>query len=746
MRTRVTILIGALLLVFAGAARAQQEQAAASTSQTPVAAQAPVPTTTPLSPKLGTVDFGFRGEDVTGDAARYNRLRDTRDGGYIDRFRFGKETETWLFKATANNVGYRDQRFSGEFHDIGKLKLAFDWNQIPLFISNSTRSLYKNTGNGVLTIDDSIQQAIQNAVALGNPARDAAITTALTQATQFDLRSKRSVGTLGFVYSMNRDTDVKFNLKTGSRTGYNMQSFGFGTSPGLNPDVEIGVPLDDRTTDIKGGVEFANRQGLVGVGYNASWFTNNIPSVTFDNPLRAVDSPTAGPAFGRAAMWPTNHSFSVNVNGAYKLPARSRVTAAISVGQWDQNASLVPATTNTALVAPPIDRPSAEAKANVTSMVYAFTSRPSQFVWFSARYRYYDYANKTPLFEAQQLVGDWALGTAIWENEPASIKRGTFEADASVSPFKYVGLNFGMTREDVDRTHRMFGKTAENTYRVAFDATGNQYVTFRTKFEHSNRDGSDFEPVEGEQPDIRHFDIANRVRDRVTGILTVTPVSFFDVNASVSTGKDKYGQTGFGLRNNDNTGWSIGFDLVPVNTVSFGINYGEEKYTAFQYSRTANPLSATDLTFLDPTRDWWDNSADKTKTFSATADFLKTLPKTNIRLGFDVNDGNATYVYGMKPEQKVFTTIPLTQLAPLKNRITDGKMDVQYFIRPNVAFGGAYWYEKYDVSDFALGDATHGVLNPANGTTGVFASTIYSGYLYRPYRAHTGFLRVTYLW
>src|SRR5438105_1806420 len=99
MRTRTLILIGALLLVFAGVVRAQQEQGAASTSQqATAAAQAPVPTTTPLSPKLGSLDFGFRGEDVSGDAARFNRFRDTRDGGYIDRFRFGRETETWVFK------------------------------------------------------------------------------------------------------------------------------------------------------------------------------------------------------------------------------------------------------------------------------------------------------------------------------------------------------------------------------------------------------------------------------------------------------------------------------------------------------------------------------------------------------------------------------------------------------------------------------------------------------------------------
>src|SRR4026207_301404 len=104
MRTRTMILTGALLLVFSGAARAQQEQAT-PVSTTPSATPPPAPTT-PIAPKLGTIDFGYRGQDVTGDSARYQRYRDLRDGGYIDRFRFNKETESWVFGAYATNVGY----------------------------------------------------------------------------------------------------------------------------------------------------------------------------------------------------------------------------------------------------------------------------------------------------------------------------------------------------------------------------------------------------------------------------------------------------------------------------------------------------------------------------------------------------------------------------------------------------------------------------------------------------------------
>ena len=745
MRTR-PILIGALLLATAGIAQAQNQQ-----QQAPTTAQTTATPASSFMAKYGQVDFGYRGDSISGDEARYNRLRDLRQGPFLDRLRLERVTETWLGKAEADNVGYRDQRYAAAFERIGRLKANFEWNQIPLFISNSTASLYTHTGNGVLAIDNAIQQTIQDATLLGTASRDRAISNALTtQAKRFDMRSRRDVGTFDLVYAVNRDVDVKFNVKNTHRTGFNLMSFGLGTSPGLIPALEMGVPTDDRTTDIKGRIEFANARGLLSAGYNGSWFDNGIPTVRFDNPLRATDI-IAGASVGQAVLWPTNSSFSVNVNGSYKLPAKTRANAAISVGRWSQDEAIVPPSVNTALVSPPLQRATAETRADIVSMVYSLNSRPVRNVWLNAKYRYYDYANKTPHFEAlQAAIGDWAVTTQNHETEPSSFKRRTLDLDASFTPLEYVAFGLGYGREDADRTFRIFEKTADNTFRVTMDSTGNDYVTLRAKYESSSRSGSGFQPQlleeVDEQPLTRHFDIADRDRYRVTTVLTVTPVPFLNLNAAVGTGKDDYTDSGFGLRDSKTRNWSAGFDVLPIDSVNFGFNYGFEKLTAFQYSRTANPLPSP--TFDDPTRDWWIDSDDVVKTVAASLDLMKALPKTDIRLSYDLMDGKAAYVYGLKPEQTVFTssTLPLRQLAPVKNKLTTGRFDVQHFVRPNVALGVVYRYEEYKVQDFALGSATLNRLDPVNATTGVFASTIYSGYLYRPYTAHTWWLRMTYLW
>jgi hypothetical protein len=372
-------------------------------------------------------------------------------------------------------------------------------------------------------------------------------------------------------------------------------------------------------------------------------------------------------------------------------------------------------------------------------MLYGFNSRPVENLWLNARFRYYDYDLKTPHFTNQVVPGDYAIGQ-IETSEPSSFKRKTLDLDASVTPFEYIGFSAGYTHENGDRTFRIYERTAEDVFRASIDSTSNQYVTARLKYEYSTRNGSGFDEEAlteiGEHVELRHFDIAPRDRNRITALLTVTPVGFLDVNATVSTGHDKYPESYFGLRDYKNNGYSVGFDVVPNAIVSLGLNYGFEKYTSLQWSRTAAPLSPTNGQFLDPTRDWNLDTSDKVNTISANLDLIKAISKTDIRLLYFSSDGRTFYNYGLTPDT---TLAPLLQYnTQPKNRTETAKADVQYFIRPNVALGAAYWYEHYRVQDFAF--------DPVLLAPQALPFGLYSGYAYEPYKAHTAFIRMTYLW
>ena len=114
-----------------------------------------------------------------------------------------------MFKAEADHLGYRDQRFLGSYNNYGNVKASFEWNQIPLYFSDSTQSLYGASAPGVLSINNDIRSALQN--------KTTTLTSAVDQATMFDLRSRRNIANLNFVYSAAPDVDLKIQVKNTDR-------------------------------------------------------------------------------------------------------------------------------------------------------------------------------------------------------------------------------------------------------------------------------------------------------------------------------------------------------------------------------------------------------------------------------------------------------------------------------------------------------------------------------------------------
>jgi hypothetical protein len=402
-----------------------------------------------------------------------------------------------------------------------------------------------------------------------------------------------------------------------------------------------------------------------------------------------------------------------------------------------------------------LPRASADVEARTTAMNYSFTSAPVRMLWFNARYRQYEFDNQTPEFTITEWVNwDSAIATGDHTIEAFNYTRRTFDGDALFSPNRFVGLKFGYTREAVDRHHRVTAETTEDVVRLSADSTGLGWLTVRGIYEHAERRGGSVDRHMyfeiNEQPALRQFDISDRDRDRVSAIVVVTPVSTVSFNGSIGVGNEDYPDAYFGLRDNDNVVYTVGADFVPRDFVNFGVSWGYEEYNALQASRTAtNPVGSGQtinetvlanpaLEFNDPRRDWTADSTDIVKTFSATADITRGIPKTEVRVGYDLSRGKTTWVYGLAPNT-VITTAP-EQFAPIKNELHRATADVRYFLTSRVAVGMAYIFDKYVVEDFALGDLG-GLALPASNP-----AIMMIGYTYRPYTAHTTWARLTYYW
>lgn len=761
---------------------------------TAAAAQATTAATEPPATS-GRLDVGARGTDVKDDGARYQRYRDLRDGVFFETLRWDAQRADWFVNLGGDHIGYRDQRFMGAATKPGRAKVWFTWDQIPMLMSNTTRTLFVEDVDNVpaaLTLDPAFKALVQ-ATAAATPNTTAVAQQFANFAKTFDMRTERKIALGGVEVIATPELTFRAGFQHTNREG----AIPYGGAFGHSSLVELPAPIQHTTNEFDSAAEFQRGRVLVRAGFNGSWFTNDHTTVSFENPFRSFDQLITGSATssgaaaaGRLSLAPSNSFVNVNALASVKLPARSRVSWSVSVGSLkDAGDPIMPQTINALnqglIAALPRERVEGEARTLATNL--SFISRPSSLFDVSFRYRTYDYDNRTPEFDMTQRVAyDNSPGSATMSTlggitvpgpvptEPFGVVRHTLDADARVSPVSLFTAGVGYSWIQEERNHRFFEKTTENLIRVSFDAVGHQFLTLRTKYEHSQRRGDVTEEAEeelfniGEQPFIRHFDIAERDRDRVTILGAVTPLSTLSLTASAAVGKDDYIESIFGLRDNTHRVYSVGLDATPTETATFGVSYNFERYKALSRSRQANPPSGagvitfaqylaliqgpTTVQVADASRNWATNSTDRVHSVQATVGLQKIAGRLDVDFTFDTSRSRGFYDYITGPvedrtlPEEVILDSSLTNcntpgncnLPVVTNTLERSTLDLVYWLNDRFGIGASHWYERYKVTDFTLdADATPDLVR---------SQAVLVGYLYRPYTANTVWGRLIVRW
>ena len=258
--------------------------------------------------------IGGRFTSVDGDPARFQRYQDLRDGLLFTdvRYAWAEPSGSWQARVAADNVGWRDQRYSGSYERTGRFVVSGLWDQIPQFYSVDTQTPYTSF-NSPLPLDDATQRAIQNG--------QATLSAYLPLASQFDLRERRNIGTFSIVATPTPQFDVKAGFTTTQHEG----ELPWGASFGFSNDVEVALPYDSRTNDFNVGTEWTNGRQMLRVGYTGSWFNNLDDTLVWDSPLRLDDS-TSAPGRGRMALWPSNSAQTISAAGYTKFAHRTQLT------------------------------------------------------------------------------------------------------------------------------------------------------------------------------------------------------------------------------------------------------------------------------------------------------------------------------------------------------------------------------------------------------------------------------------
>jgi len=674
--------------------------------------------------------FGARLTNIDGDPARFQRYQDVRDGVLFTDARYASEAPEgdWAFRAAADNVGYRDQRYFADYERTGRFRIAGRWDEIPQFYSVDTATPYTHTGDN-LVLDDATQQAAQNGGGLN---------VWLPKSPQFDLRERRDIGTVNFLATPAPQLDVTASYTMNRHVG----ELPWGASFGFGNDVEVPLPYDSRANDFTVGAQWNNTRNMLSVAYNGSWFDNLDTPLIWDSPLRLTD--IAGtPGRGRTALWPSNSAQTVSVGGFTKFAHRTQLTGFISFGTWKNDETLQPFTINSALPVLPLPRSTADAEAGVISTNLNLVSRPQMDWRFSARFRNYDYSNNTPHFTINQYVSYDANVSDANTHGPElyAHSRTNFDADATWTKLQPVALTVGYSRNNTGHDFRIFENTGENVFRLTADAVGSQFVSFRAQYEHASKTGSDLNEdllVEiGEQPDMRHYDIANRNRNKFTGQMDVSPNEFLTLSASAGFGKDDFPDSYFGLEQSSFQTFSVGADFKQPDGWGVGASYNYEHYSGDQRSRTASS-GQTPPQETDPRRDWMVNSKERVNYFSIYATPPKIGEKTEARFSYDISDALGSYLYTTDPGWTSVGLVTPNQLPDVFNKLQQLHVDVRHRLNNRLAATFSYLYEPFRVYDFAFDKSVvNSIVQP---------SSLVMGYIYRPYTANSFNFGIRYLW
>jgi MtrB/PioB family decaheme-associated outer membrane protein len=779
-------------------------------AQTPPTKPAP-----PDVPSQGLFDVGVRFGDTDGDEARFERYRDLRPG-ITSLLSIRKDTERYRFGAAASNVGYRDQRYTADYYNHN-LTISGLYDSIPLNYLYDAPLWYSSDGNGRFTLDPAIRQGVQgptnatnDGIYVGVPCAPGAPPAACSATTSGAAIANRSIYNsviVGDDMQVRRDIvggKVKytatpaFSIDIDASTTGRSGTMPWAASYAFNNVNELAVPIDQRNNELKAGTEWVNPKGMVRLDYWGSFFTNDIQTLTWDNPIRATDfnnglvppngpfdpsgySNGNGPALGQAALWPSNNLNSVGATGMYKIGRRTTVNGNLTYTFMRQNQALLPWTLNTSinndlvLAAFPglrtLPRDSAEAAVNGTNWLVNLNSRELRFVTIQARYRYNDHDNRTPHFDGREYVRFDAVPEEFVDDpttpylegfsEYFQITRRNFDVNGTFGLREFGSLRVGYANEQYEREGRGFSDVSENTLRLAYDAQLFDYVSVRATLDTGRRRGDGFilsgidyeQGPAGTQPGLRYYDEADRDRTRSMLVFSVNPVDQVNAFFQYTTTRDTFkgdesippGREQFGLLSQDVNAWAIGVDYSLNDNVMFGVTYGWDEFDAVQKSRNANP--PPDPTWTDPARNWFLDNNEKVNTLLGYVDVLGLMDaKADLRFGYEMNDSdNAFRHYG----PRIDSLSAAGQFIPLPNVVNDWRrftIDFRYFVSPAVGVGIGYWYDDFNVTDWNTIDSSGPAgFYPTDGNPRIdWLGGLMTGYGNRPYNGGRLFARMLY--
>jgi MtrB/PioB family decaheme-associated outer membrane protein len=690
-------------------------------------------------------ELGGQFRSVSGERpSKFEETKRVREGLLFRRFTVTSNPEGTpsFFRLLGRGPTEIDQHFLLDAGRYGRFRATFEFLGLPRLFARGGPSLLAAGGDGVLTVPDAVRQTLQSldtplggSVAPPNPALVNAARGFVANVPKINLRVQRQRLDYTQTFDLTDHWSFRFRLLDYKRYGQRPLGTGsyerIGTPTGDTfrvISIELPEQVDFRSDELTFGTSYTRDGWGLNFDYTYSKFSNRVESLVFDNPFRLTDQQATGAGgvfnrygFARAAyaLPPSNEAHGVMLRGFVDLPRDSRYAAALGWSRWTQDEQFLPYTLNTALTAPnlpagtdlsdaeSLPQQSLDGEVDVWTHDHLFTSQLTSRLGATVHYRAYDYNNKTAPIHFPGYAGFpdsfWrtsisGLGgrTRAIENEPSSFLRQRLTADLSWDVTDSFSWRGEYEWEGWDREHRQVDRSSENKVGTFFSYRPTKRFTAKLKYRYSDRTPDNYDPGVLENPNLRMFDQAKRLRHETDLQWQWLVRPGLGLSGTFGYLSDDYDQNFFGLAKYIQRYGSADLVYNPRENTTLYVNYAREHYNSSlqTISKTAVPFDQRNRWNRDD-RNVFDSFGVGLTTYLADG---KWYFDAQYALGF--GSDRMTTVNVAEPSPINLLNAQAFPFPDSKSRYHELNLDTSYQLTGKVALGVRYIYEPYRLDDW----------------------------------------------
>lgn len=472
--------------------------------------------------------------------------------------------EQGVYLSLGGNLAYRDAR--GRYLDLRAINLGLDSRRLQLQAGRRGAHRWKLTlehtpwyrGAGAVTPFMAVtpgQLSLPPGWQPGDTTADMNLASQPFQAAP--LRTLRKLFRLDFEQRLGSRWRWEFSgaheRKTGTRP--------FGAGVFLLNASQLPAPVDQSDDRFRPALNYARGASTVQAGWQASWFDNDTPALTWDNPF----TPRSQETQLRAALAPDSRTQQLYLNAATGAPGRWRAHLRLVTGRQSQDDAFLPYTSNPAVPERPLPRAQLDGRVDLDTVDGAggLRLKLSRRLDVQARLRWTERDNRSPVDAWNPVLTD-LIPRGPEFNRPLDFKRRDASVEARWRLNNSTRVRFGAGQRREERSLQAVQRTDESRAWLEAGGQALPWLGWRARLEVAGRNGSPYAAVNDPglppNPRFRQYHLADRDREQGTLALDVTPGGAWTVTTSIRFAEDDYPDSPLGLQDSRHRG--VGLDIT----------------------------------------------------------------------------------------------------------------------------------------------------------------------------------------